>query len=53
MEPLEWILLGVALTAIPAVQLSRVLVAFLASKAGVSAREIEKYQDATDGRDDA
>jgi hypothetical protein len=46
-----WII--VALAVIPSADLAKILVAVLAKRLGVSPREIEEYQQVTDGDGDA
>jgi len=52
MTPVEWLLVGVALGAIPSSDLARLAVALLAKRAGVKPREIRKYNAATSDTDD-
>ena len=54
MRPLEWVLLGVALGAIPTSDLASIAVAYLSKKAGLKPSDIRKFNAATsDGSDDA
>jgi hypothetical protein len=52
MTPVEWLLVGVALGAIPSSDLARLAVALLAKRAGVEPAEIRKYNAATSDADD-
>lgn len=47
----QWLLIGVALGAIPTSQLSQLLLAVLGKKLGVKPGEIRKYDDATNDGD--
>jgi len=48
MTTLEWLLLGVALGAIPSSELARLAVAMIAKRAGLEPSEISKINQATD-----
>jgi hypothetical protein len=45
LSAIHWLLIGFALGAVPAAELSRVLVAFLGTRLGVNPRDIERYND--------
>jgi len=47
-DPIYWLLLGVALGAIPSAQLGRIMIVVLGKRLGVKPKEIESYQDATE-----
>jgi hypothetical protein len=47
-ETITLLLIGVALGSIPTRELGRIMVAFLAKRVGVKAKEIERYEKATD-----
>ena len=49
MQPESWLFVGVALGAVPVDKLARVLVAFLAKRLVVSPKEVEEFNDASDG----
>jgi hypothetical protein len=53
MTPIEWLLLGVALGAIPTSDLAAIAVATLAQKAGLKPSDIRKYNAATSDGGDA
>jgi threonine synthase len=52
MNDIHWILIGVALGAVPASTLGRIGAAWLAKKAGLKPGEIQEYTEATDGDSD-
>lgn len=52
MTPLEWVLVGVALGAIPTSDLAAIAVAYLSKRAGLKPSDIRKFNAATnDGGD--
>lgn len=51
MGPEAWLLIGVALGAIPSSQLGHLMVAYLGKRMGVKPRELGKYAEAADGDD--
>ncbi|MFA1612039.1 hypothetical protein [Halobellus rubicundus] len=53
MTPLEWVLVGVVLTAVPSTDLAAIAVAWLAKKAGLKPSDIRKYNAATSDGDDS
>lgn len=52
MDQPELLLAAYALGAVPATRLARIATAYAAKKAGLKPREIEQYNDATDGDTD-
>lgn len=51
MNELELLLIGVALGAVPTAQLGQLMLAGLGKWAGISPREINQFQQATEGGD--
>lgn len=45
LSAIHWLLIGFVLGAVPAAELSRVLVAFLGQRLGVDPRDIQRYND--------